>query len=370
MLRPLMHHFERRLYARDINARVSHPFEWGLEFLGPGYDSIRNSIGNSKGDSGRDSNWRRQSIQFFRDFNAEALAHSDRFYTPPPSRESDFESSFESSSEFGGPGSGFYQLKFPSAIETPYEKNNLAYARLFPAGKSDRAVIVSPQWNAKEDSHVALCQTLNRFGVSALRMSLPFHDQRTLDGFTRADYLVSANIGRTIQSVRQAVLDIRRAADWLFFQGYKRVGVIGTSIGSCVSWLAFIHDERLEGGVFNMVSSWFGDVVWRALTTTHIRRILETELTAEEVREVWKSISPSAHTARLTRERRPVLFISTKYDLSFLPDLARIFFDDCDRHGVPARKVFLPCGHYTIGQTPFKYIDAFHIINFFRRLWS
>jgi hypothetical protein len=36
---------------------------------------------------------------------------------------------------------------------------------------------------------------------------------------------------------------------------------------------------------------------------------------------------------------------------------------------VPARKVFLPCGHYTIGQTPFKYIDAFHIINFFRRLW-
>jgi hypothetical protein len=136
-----------------------------------------------------------------------------------------------------------------------------------------------------------------------------------------------------------------------------------------VSWLAFIHDERLEAGVFNMVSSWFGDVVWRALTTSHIRRSLETELTAEEVREVWKTISPSAHTRRLACERRPALFISTKYDLTFLPDLARIFFDDCDRHNVPARKVFLPCGHYTIGQTPFKYIDAFHIINFFRRLW-
>src|SRR5215813_14055283 len=351
MLRTLMHHFERRLHARDVEARISHPFEWGLEFIGAGRGVTHNP---------------QSARQFIKDFNAEALAGSDSFYTPPPSSESDFESSAS------GPDRRppFFWLKFTSAITTPYEKNNLVHARYFPAGKGDGAVIVSPQWNANEDSHVALCRALNRFGVSALRLSLPFHDRRMLDGFTRADFLVSANIGRTIQSVRQAAPDIRRAADWLFFQGYKRVGVVGTSIGSCVSWLAFIHDERLEAGVFNMVSSWFGDVVWRALTTSHIRKSLESELTAEEVREVWMTISPSAHTARLARERRPVLFISTKYDLTFLPDLARIFFDDCDRYNVPARKIFLPCGHYTLGQTPFKYIDAFHIINFFRRLWQ
>jgi hypothetical protein len=352
MLRPLMHYFERRLHARDQGARISYPFDWGLEFLEarPGEADLMGPM--------RDSN---NARQFIRQFNEETLKASDDFYMPPLSSRSDFESSASES--------GFHRLRFPSAVITPYEKNNTVHAKFFPAGGGDGAVIVSPQWNAKEDSHVALCRALNRFGVSALRLSLPYHDQRTLDGFTRADYLVSANIGRTIQSVRQAVLDVRRAADWLFFQGYKRVGVIGTSIGSCVSWLAFIHDERLETGVFNMVSSWFGDVVWRALTTSHIRKSLETELTAEEVREVWKTISPSAHAGRLARERRQVLLISTKYDMTFLPDLAQIFFDDCDRHNAPARKVFLPCGHYTIGQTPFKYIDAFHIINFFRRLW-
>jgi hypothetical protein len=341
-----MHYLERRLHARDDGARVSHPFDWGLEFLGAGPDSITDS---------------HSARQFIREFNERTLEASEGFYTPAPSQQSDFESSAYESD--------FHRLKFPSAIITPYEKNNLVHAKFFPAGAGDCAVIVSPQWNAKEDSHVALCRGLNRFGVSALRLSLPYHDQRTLDGFTRADFLVSANIGRTIQSIRQAVLDIRRAADWLFFQGYKRVGVIGTSVGSCVSWLAFMHDERLEAGVFNMVSSWFGDVVWRALTTSHIRRSLETELTAEEVRDVWKTISPSAHAGKLARERRPALFISAKYDLSFLPDLSQIFFDDCARHNAPARKVFLPCGHYTIGRTPFKYIDAFHIINFFRRLW-
>jgi dienelactone hydrolase len=332
-----MHHLEHRLHARDAAERVSHPFDWGLEFLGNGHNS-------------------RDPRRFIRDFNEEAIASSDSFFTPAPSRKSDF--------DFDG-----FSLNFPSAIVTPYQKNNLVSARLFAEDNGESAVIVSPQWNAQEDSHVTLCRGLNRFGISALRLSLPYHDRRTLDGFTRADYMVSANIGRTIQAVRQAVLDIRRAADWLFLQGYRRVGVIGTSIGSCVSWLAFIHDQRLEAGVFNMVSSWFGDVVWRALTTAHIRRSLETELTAEDVREVWKSISPSAHTAKLAGHRRPSLLISTKYDLSFLPDLSRIFFDDCERHGVPARKVFLPCGHYTIGRSPFKYIDAYHIINFFRRLW-
>lgn len=337
MIRPLMHHFERRLHARDFDQRVAHPFDWGLEFL------------NNADTTG-------EPREVIRRFNAEAFADTQAFFTPPPSRISDF--------NFDG-----CNLTFPSGLVTPYEKNNLVHARYFPAGAGDTAVIVSPQWNAQADSHIALCQTLNRFGISALRLSLPYHDRRMLDGFTRADFMVSPNIGRTIQSVRQSVLDIRRAADWLFASGVKRVGVMGTSIGSCVSWLAFIHDARLEAGVFNMVSSWFGDVVWRALTTSHLRRVLEAELTAADLREAWKTISPSAHTHRLPELRRPALCISAGYDLTFLPDLTKLFLDDCDRHGVPTQRKFLPCGHYTIGRTPFKYMDAFHIVNFFRRLW-
>src|SRR5687767_5042890 len=175
MLRPLMHYFERKLHARDDSARISHPFDWGLEFLGAGHDSARDS---------------QRARQFIREFNERTLEASEFFYAPAPSRQSDFESSARESD--------FHRLKFPSALITPYEKNNLVHAKFFPAGAGDGAVIVSPQWNAKEDSHVALCRGLNRFGVSALRLSLPFHDQRTLDGFTRADFLVSANIGRTI----------------------------------------------------------------------------------------------------------------------------------------------------------------------------
>jgi hypothetical protein len=363
-----MHLFERRLHARDFDQRVAHPFDWGLEFLGM-QERIITASGSERviPSSGYQVATAPCTVppidprEFIRRFNADAMADSLAFFTPPPSRADDFVLTSDDA--------GHFNLQFPSGLTTPYKKNNLVHARYFPAGTNDKAVIVSPQWNAQPDSHIALCHALNRFGISALRLSLPYHDNRMLDGFTRADFMVSPNIGRTIQSVRQSVLDIRRAADWLFASGVKRVGVMGTSIGSCASWLAFIHDHRLEGGVFNLVSSWFGDVVWRALTTSHLRRELESQLTAEELREAWKTISPSAHTHRLPEMRRPALCISASYDLTFLPDLTKLFLDDCQRHGVPAQQKFLQCGHYTIGQTPFKYVDAFHIVNFFRRLW-
>ena len=49
-----------------------------------------------------------------------------------------------------------------------------------------------------------------------------------------------------MNAIRQAVLDTRRAADWLFERGYRRVGIVGTSVGSCIGFLTFAHDERFS----------------------------------------------------------------------------------------------------------------------------
>ncbi len=348
MFQQVMHRLEHRLHARDFSQRIVRPFAWGLEHLdGPTDTEVRNPL------------------EWLRVYNESALTQSHEFFAPPPCASESFD--FD----------GFY-LRFPSAINTPHATNNEVSARFYPAdgradgraGNHDSAVILSPQWNAQEDSHIGLCTALNRFGISALRLSLPYHDRRRPPELQRAEYLISPNIGLTIQAVHQAVLDIRRAADWLFAQGFKRVGVMGSSIGSCVSWLAFIHDERLDTGVFNMVSSYFGDVVWRAVTTTHIRESLEPALDLKTAREVWLSLSPSFYADRmLPHVKRRALFISARYDLSFLPDLTDIFIADSRRHGVPYETAYLRCGHYTIGRSPFKYLDAYHILNFFRRRW-
>lgn len=332
-----MHVWERRCHDKDLHDRVVRPFEWGLEHL-----QIHQS-GHAP-------------LTALETYTEQVLGNSHEFYTPPTARPEDF--------DFDG-----FRLRFPSSIETASPTNNIVHARFYPAEKngkpSDRAVIVMPQWNGKEDAHVAICKGLNYFGISALRLSLPYHDWRMPPELSRADYMVSSNIGRTIQSVRQSVHDISRCADWLQLQGIRRIGVMGTSVGSCVGFLAWGHDERLEVGVFNHASCYFGDVVWKGITTQHIRKTLEQHLTQDEARKAWLSISPSAFIPQMKHIKRKAKLIVAKYDLTFPYDLSQIILNDCERHGLKVDKVILPCGHYTSGKTPYKYLDGYHIVSYF-----
>ncbi|MFN2456430.1 MAG: abhydrolase domain-containing 18, partial [Pyrinomonadaceae bacterium] len=95
------------------------------------------------------------------------------------------------------------QLTWTSAVETSSAENNIVHARFFPAlapkkengatiEKPRRAVLVLPQWNADEASHVELCRLLNRFGIAALRLTLPFHEARRPPELERADHLISS----------------------------------------------------------------------------------------------------------------------------------------------------------------------------------
>jgi hypothetical protein len=126
-------------------------------------------------------------------------------------------------------------LTFTSQIESPWPENNRAYGQFFPGPRSNKkpgaAVVVLAQWNAKWHEQQGVCRWLNRLGITAVKLSLPYHDRRAIPDHPRADHLVGPNIGLTLQANRQAVLDLRRTLRWLAMQGYERLGLIGTSIG-------------------------------------------------------------------------------------------------------------------------------------------
>src|SRR5207237_210643 len=146
-------------------------------------------------------------------------------------------------------------LTFTSPVHTPYAENNKVPALWYPAPKDKgRALVVLPQWNSGPDGHVGLAKLLNRFGISALRMTMAYHAERKPPELQRADYHVSSNVGRTIHANRQSVIDTRSCLDWLQQQGYQRVGILGTSLGSCVAFITAAHDLRVRLGIFNHVS--------------------------------------------------------------------------------------------------------------------
>jgi hypothetical protein len=326
------HHWERRLASVDTN-RVVRPFEWGLDWLelektgdAPGFHL---------------SAWAR-----------EATSLSDRFFETAPTTE------YERVRDV---------LRFPSALTTPHPENNVVTARVFPAqgrnGRSPRkAVVVLPQWNSDGEGHVGLCRLLARFGVTALRLSLPYHDERRPPELERADYIVSPNIGRTLQTNRQAVLDAKRTIDWLASEGYDRIGVLGTSLGSCLSMLTMAHDARVRAGAFNHISPYFADVVWRGLSTRHVRTGLEGHLTLDDLREYWMPISPRPFIDRV--RGRNILLVYARYDLTFPVDLSRSFIGEFQRQGIAHDTAILPCGHYTTGKAPFKYLDGYYLTRF------
>jgi len=359
-----MYDWEHRLTSVDNN-RVVRPLEWGVEWAR---------------DWPHRNGWRPGQIpddpeKFFVEWNRRIVADSDTFYAydrPDDYRLEHREVQVFSTREVldlkleakvKGRSADF--LRFTSPVRTPHPANDLANARWFPA-RGRRAVILLPHWNSDAVAYVSLCRVLNLLGIAVLRLSMPYHDIRMPAEIQRADYAVSANIGRTLHAVRQGVVDVRCCLDWLEQQGYSQLGIVGTSLGSCYAFIAAAHDSRIRVAAFNHASTYVADVVWRGQSTRHIRKALEADIDLERLRRMWLAVSPMSYFDRFSRWPRKSLIIYAKYDLTFLPDLSRQVVDEFERRQLDHKIVVLPCGHYTMGEPPYKYMDGWQLASFLR----
>lgn len=353
MLRRYMHKREREHAMRDNN-RIVREFGWGIEFVGE----------NANGANPH---------EFFREYSRKTIADSDEFFCSPEI--SDYELSSESRLQTATADAesrlktGLKTLTWTSGIRTFSPENNTVYAHFFPHEENKKsAVVVLPHWNAKAGTYFDLCKMFNRFGMSALRVTLPYHEKRMPPELDRADYLVAPNVGQTLQSLRQSVVDTRSAVRWLKQQGYEKIGLIGTSIGSCVGFFAFVHDLQIDAGCFNHVSGYVADVVWQGLSTYHVKEGLQDNISLEDLREYWLPISPMAYMDKLSKlQPRPQRYIYTLYDLTFPIDLSRDMMRALRDHGIEHDKTKIPCGHYTLGEKPWVYIDGYKIVSFLRK---
>src|SRR5687768_64186 len=389
MLKSYMHKRERYFAMLNDN-RVVRPFEWGTEFIGQEPDAA-------------------DPHELFREYSAKTIANSDEYFATPTivdfhlysrlhesvpsaladgwpdlgSGISDRGSAVTQSSNphsavrnpksgspvATAPGTEKSVLTWTSSVSTPSRENNTAYATYFPHETNRKAaVIVLPHWNAKAGTYFDLCKFFNKVGLSALRLTLPYHEERMPPELERADYLVAPNVGRSLQSIRQSVADTRAAVAWLKQRGYEKVGVVGTSIGSCVAFLAFVHDPLIDAAVFNHVSGYMADVVWNGLSTYHVRDGFGDNIELDELREYWSPVSPMAYMEKLAAQKpRPQRYIYTLYDLSFPVELSRETMRALRRHKIKHSRSTIPCGHYTLGEKPWVYLDGYKIIRYLHK---
>src|SRR4029453_5389313 len=104
-----------------------------------------------------------------------------------------------------------------------------------------------------------------RFGMSALRLGLPYHDARMPPELSRADYIVSSNVIRTVEVCRQRALRAPRGP------------------------AQAVHHNL----------PYFADVVWGGLSTRHVRAGLNEHIPLDQLRQLWMPISPQFYLDRL-----------------------------------------------------------------------
>ncbi len=326
--------YEHRRWTTDDNRRVQ-PFDWGLEH-------ISGSLNDPN------------PAAFVRQYANQAIENSRDWYATTPATDYRLDAN--------------NVLTFSSSIRSPWPENNTVHAQLFPARnhKPGPAILILPNWNAKWLGQNSLCHWVQRLGITALKMSMPYHDRRMAQGHERADQICGPNVGLTLQANQQAVQDARRCLRWLEQQGYTKLGILGTSIGSSIGYITLVHDQAVRAGGFFHVSTYYADVVSQGMTTNHVWEGLRKHVTVDELRDFWAPISPMPFVERGMGADRNTLMIYGKYDPTMLPELTRQMLDSLRRHGAHPRTLELACGHYSLELAPFSYFAGYRMLSFFR----
>ncbi len=107
--------------------------------------------------------------------------------------------------------------------------------------------------------------------------------------------------------------------------------------------------------------------MWAGQSTRHIRAGVQAAgLTQDRLRALWATVSPISYYAKFASPeaggpQKRILFVYAKYDLTFPLEYSLKVVDAASRSGLNYEVRVLPCGHYTTGETPYKFIDGWYM---------
>jgi hypothetical protein len=129
--------------------------------------------------------------------------------------------------------------------------------------------------------------------------------------------------------------------------------------------LTAAHEPLVRAAALNHVSPYFADVIWEGLSTEHVRRGLDGRIELDALRRIWMPISPFPYIDRVRGKK--MLLVYARYDLTFPLTLSKMLVAEFRNRGIDPEVAVLPCGHYSTGVSPFKWMDGFILSRFLNR---
>ncbi|ANH08509.1 RcgR family putative quorum lactone hydrolase [Shinella sp. HZN7] len=284
---------------------------------------------------------------------AETAAADPDFFEPPDASDHSFELR-----------DGW--LTFPSDVATDVAENNIVWAKITESGKRDRALVIFHHWNAKRRNR-QIAGFLSSRGITVIEIAMPYHFERSRPGSLYADYMLSANLGRTVQALRQAVWDGRKLIRWLKCEGYQDVSVLGMSLGSWVAGLVAAHEPAVARASLFLTAGSLAEMVWTGRATRSIRKSLEPHLTLAQLQRAWAPLNLENHSDRLARPGLELHVILASRDTVVLPDLSERLLQRLESARVRLSVMRLNCGHYSLGRPPYILGAGWSLMRFLLR---
>lgn len=246
-------------------------------------------------------------------------------------------------------------LRFTSPVASRHPENQDVEANFFRA-RGRRAVLILGHWNSEASTYNELARHYQRFGIAALRLTLPYHGRRRPAHMPVARAMLSADLAQTITSIHQAVVEARVMVDWLSQQGYAQIGVVGSSLGSLVGLLTACHEPRVNFLLGYLPGADLPEVIWQGSATRHIRSELEQYLSLEELKAAWSCINPMEFLPLLKGRPFSAHAARARFDTICPPELTDRLLRELTRLEVPWTQSSYGCGHNTLGVFPFIYL--------------
>lgn len=273
--------------------------------------------------------------------------------------------------ELPNSGVNVYHVRFPSPVTTSSPENNTVHAEYYRPVSQDRESLASREHQRPEMFPGVIVlditagdQKLSRMisthlaqnRIAALFVQMAYYGPRRPPGSELR--LLSPNYQHTMAAVRQTVLDIRQATAWLEARpeiDSRRLGVLGTSLGSFIGSLAAEMEPKLSRVAVLLGGGSLVDAYYDDPRATAFRWLWEAMGgTKEKLVQLIAPADPITCAANL--KDRSVLIIAGKRDEIVPPQAAealwkatgqqKIIWYDCTHYG--AVVYFLPAMRHIV----------------------
>ena len=239
------------------------------------------------------------------------------------------------------------RVSYLSPVVTPYPQNCTVTAFLFlPKTPGPYpAMLVEHEWlPVTLTNEFVLCATLARSGIAAFLVVQPYSYNRRILPRVPDVELLSGNSRQTVAAVRQAVLDNRRALDWLQTRpdiDPTRMGVVGISLGGILAPLIAGIDHRAKVLVTIVGGADVSDLVYDSFITYGLRpSLLYHRVTFDSIKRDYAPIEPTNWLGGF--DSRNALLFNGRFDVFVNPKQARHLANALGG----AKIVWIPTGHY------------------------